>query len=185
MKTSSKKSPSKDVVIVSKKQQTISFQEKKKTIKTSSPTKKQITHSKSDASKAFVGVGHSAKRYSKRVVKNMLLSRTFHTVFKIGAGVLLFSLVSYAGYNHVKVAFVNDVVVSKSEIIDRVAKLTSLPELPPEAVVRVEDPERLKKQNNFYENVKNGDYIVMYPKLAIIYDLRNNNIVAIKKLDGN
>ena len=29
--------------------------------------------------------------------------------------------------------------------------------------------------------VKEGDYIVMYPKLAVIYDLRNNSIVAIKK----
>lgn len=62
----------------------------------------------------------------------------------------------------------------------RVAKHTPLPEGEPEAVVRVQDPESLKKQNNLYENVKEGDYIVIYPTLAVVYDLRNDHIVALK-----
>ena len=57
-------------------------------------------------------------------------------------------------------------------------------QLPPEApyeIVRVQDEEDLKKQNEFYKDVKEGDYILMYKKVAIIYDLRNNAIVAIKR----
>lgn len=124
---------------------------------------------------------HSTKRYGKQVVKNILLSKVFHVFFKVSVGVLIFYTVSHMVYSHFSEGIANDVVVSKSEIIDRISKLTALPNEVPDAIVRVEDSETLKKQNDFYVNVKSGDYIVMYPKLAVIYDLRNNTIVALKK----
>lgn len=88
----------------------------------------------------------------------------------------------YMGYLYIGKNVANDIVVSKSEIVARVAALTSVPQENPEKVVRVQDPETLKSQNPFYDNVKEGDYIVMYPSLAVIYDLRNNTIVATKKM---
>lgn len=37
-------------------------------------------------------------------------------------------------------------------------------------VARVEDPEKLKKSNaEFYKDIQKGDYLVIYPKRAIIY----------------
>jgi hypothetical protein len=87
----------------------------------------------------------------------------------------------YGAYALIGNTLANDVVVSKSEILARVAKLTPLPTISPDAVVRVQDSATLKKQNSFYENVKEGDYIVMYPGLAIIYDLRNDSVVALKR----
>ena len=59
-------------------------------------------------------------------------------------------------------------------------------ELPAEnqdAIVGVQDASSLKKENAFYENVKDGDYIIMYTNLAIIYYLRNDSIVRLKRSD--
>jgi hypothetical protein len=87
----------------------------------------------------------------------------------------------YTSYRVIGKSFANEVVVSQSEIIARVAKLTPVPQEDPEEIVRVQDPEILKKQNSFYNDVKEGDYILMYPNLAVIYDLRSNSIVAVKR----
>ena len=86
----------------------------------------------------------------------------------------------YGAYAFIGNSVVNDVVVSKSEIIARVAKHTELPTEEPEAVVRVQDAETLQKQAALYGNVKEGDYILVYPSLAVVYDLRNDRIVALK-----
>ncbi|MCF7843509.1 hypothetical protein K9M47_01280 [Candidatus Gracilibacteria bacterium] len=132
----------------------------------------------------FSGITHSMKRYGKNNLRKLLLSKIFHSAFKILTAVLIIVAVLYGAYSYFYTSLSNDVVVSKSEIIDRVSKLVTVPDDFPDAVVRVEDAEVLKSQNNFYSNVKVGDYIIMYPKLAIIYDLRNNTIVAMKKTEN-
>jgi hypothetical protein len=50
-----------------------------------------------------------------------------------------------------------------------------------EALVRVQDEETLRKQNTFYKDVREGEYILIYKNLAIIYDLRNNIVVGVKR----
>ncbi len=87
----------------------------------------------------------------------------------------------YGAYAWIGNTLANDIVVSKSEILTRVAKKVELPKGEPDAVVRVQDADTLKKQQGFYADVKEGDYIVMYPGLAVIYDLRNDSIVALKR----
>lgn len=125
-------------------------------------------------------IGYATKRYGKQTLRDLLLSKTFHSTFKVFIGLLISGSALYGAYAFIGNSIANDVVVSKSEILARVAKHTPLPEGEPEAVVRVQDPESLKKQNNLYENVKEGDYIVIYPTLAVVYDLRNDHIVALK-----
>lgn len=125
-------------------------------------------------------VARSAKRYGKQTLRDLLLSKTFHGAFKVVVGLLISGSALYGAYAFIENSVANDIVVSKSEIISRVAKHVVLPEGEPEAVVRVQEPETLKKQNNLYENVKEGDYIVIYPTLAIVYDLRNDRIIAFK-----
>jgi hypothetical protein len=47
-------------------------------------------------------------------------------------------------------------------------------------VARIEDPEKLKSSNaTFYKDVLKGDYLVIYPKRAIIYRESNNQIMNI------
>lgn len=122
----------------------------------------------------------TTKRYGKQTLRDLLLSKTFHGTFKVLVAVLISSSALYGAYAFIGNAVANDIVLSKSEILARVAKHTELPPGEPEAVVRVQDPETLKRQNSLYENVKEGDYIVIYPTLAVVYDLRNDHIVALK-----
>jgi hypothetical protein len=126
-------------------------------------------------------IARTTKRYGKQTLRDLLLSKTFHTSFKIFLGLMISSSALYGAYALIGNTLANDIVVSKSEILMRVAKHTELPKGNPEAVVRVQDAESLKKQNDFYSNVKEGDYIVMYQDLAIIYDLRNDSVVALKR----
>lgn len=147
------------------------------------PQHKSFPLLKGNKTTPFSRAVHSTKRYSKQTLKNVLLSKIFHSAFKIFITVFIISATLYGIYAYFHTALKNEVVVSESEIVDRVSKLVTIPNEVPEDVVRVEDAEILKKQNSFYENVKVGDYIIMYQKLAIIYDLRNNVIVAMKKVE--
>lgn len=131
----------------------------------------------------FSKLTRSTKHFSKRTLRDILLSKTLHSSFKVLVGIMVVGSALYGAYALIGDTLANDVVVSKSEILTRVAKKVELPKEEPEAVVRVQDAETLKKQQGFYADVKEGDYIVMYPGLAVIYDLRNDSIVALKRTD--
>lgn len=126
-------------------------------------------------------VAKKVKRYLKQGVKAILLSSVFHSTFKIISTAIVVVAMVYGSYLYVSKTFANEVVVSQSEIVARVGKLALLPNESPYEIVRVQDWEDLQKQNPFYKDVKEGDYILMYKNLAVIYDLRNNTIVAIKR----
>jgi hypothetical protein len=121
------------------------------------------------------------KRYAKQGVRSMLLSPVFHSSFKIVTTAVIVVSMLYGSYLYIGKTFANEVVVSQSEIVARVAKLTSLPVEEPYEIVRVQDEEDLRKQNPFYKDVKEGQYILIYKNIAVIYDLRNNSIVGIKR----
>ena len=124
------------------------------------------------------------KRYAKQGIRSVLLSPTFHTSFKIITGLVISTGLLYGSYLYVGKTFANEVVISQSEIVARVAKLTHLPQETPYEIVRVQDKETLRKQNEFYKDVEEGDYILMYKDLAVIYDLRDNRIVATKSVES-
>lgn len=121
------------------------------------------------------------KRYIKQGVRSILLSPSFHSSFKVVATAVIVVSLLYGSYLYIGKTFANEIVVSQSEIVARVSKLTVLPQENPYEIVRVQDEEDLQKQNPFYKNVKEGNYILMYKNLAVIYDLRNNVIVGIKR----
>ena len=121
------------------------------------------------------------KRYAKQGVKSLLLSSTFHSAFKIISVAFVSFGLLYASYFFIGKTFANEVVVSQSEIIARVSKLTPLPSEAPYEVVRVQDETDLRKQNPFYKDIKEGEYILIYRDVAVIYDLRDNVIVGIKR----
>lgn len=149
-------------------------------------SKRSVVHTATRSPKkrsAISTIARSTKRYGKRTLRDLLLSKTFHTTFKVFIGLLVSFSALYGAYALIGNTFANDVVVSKSEILARAAKHMELPAGNPDAVVRVQDPSTLKKENAFYENVKEGDYIIMYTNLAIIYDLRNDSIVGLKRSD--
>lgn len=149
---------------------------------TKKPSRSSTAKSPVRTSRGISGMAKSAKRYSKQTLRDLLLSKTFNKGFKVMIAALVFSSALYGAYAFIGDSLAHEVVVSESEILERVGKHTELPEGKPEAIVRVQDPETLKAQNALYENVKEGDYIVMFPTLAVVYDLRNDHIVALKSL---
>jgi hypothetical protein len=121
------------------------------------------------------------KRFAKQGIKSTLMSPVFHSSFKIIATAVVVTSMLYGSYLYIGKTFANEIVVSQSEIVARVGKLMSLPSESPYEIVRVQDEEDLRKQNKFYKDVKEGEYILIYKNLAVIYDLRNNVIVGVKR----
>jgi hypothetical protein len=94
--------------------------------------------------------------------------------------VAVITIVSYGGYN-VWDEVNAGVSVSQKEIVLKVSKHIDLPNEEPQEVVRVQDAQSLQAQNDFYKDVKEGDYILMYKNMAVIYDLRNDVVVAFRR----
>lgn len=147
-------------------------------------TSTRSTKSATAAKKVTSSKGKILKRYTKRGVKSLLLSPVFQYTFKTLSVVFVFSGFLYASYFFIGKTFANEVVISQSEIISRVSKLTAVPKEEPYEIVRVQDEDNLRKQNSFYKDVHEGDYILMYRDVAVIYDLRNNVIVGVKRTEN-
>lgn len=128
-------------------------------------------------------VSKSVTNLAKKSLRSILLSSTLHKDVRLAIiGALIFAPF-YGAYAYIGKTVANEVVISKSQILERVATHTNLPAGNPEAVVRVQDAESLKSQNSFYNNIKSGDYIIMYKSLAVIYDLRNDQVLATKNIN--
>jgi hypothetical protein len=65
-----------------------------------------------------------------------------------------------------------------TRIMDSLKKRLLIGETEAPTVARVDDPARLKSSNQeFYKDVQVGDYLVIYPKRAIIYRESNDQII--------
>jgi len=121
------------------------------------------------------------KNRCKKILQKILLSNYFRVVVKASIFVIIFSSVLYIAYGMINKKVSENVIVSKSEIIQMVSKKVSLPKEEPKVVVRVSDADALKNQNPFFKDIKSGNYVLVYENLAIIYDLRNDRVVGIKE----
>ena len=158
-----------------------SLQNKKVSTGTANKNLQKSLRSSKSSTKVVSPYVKKLKRYVKQGVRSILLSPSFHSSFKVVATAVIVVSLLYGSYLYIGKTFANEIVVSQSEIIARVSRLTALPQENPYEIVRVQDEEDLQKQNPFYKNVKEGNYILMYKNLAVIYDLRNNVIVGIKR----
>ena len=129
-----------------------------------------------------------ASKYSKKSVKVFLrvcdfVTKEIFTYKKTLVGfslLFIFGLLFFFGKDMISTTLAKTVVVSESEILRRVGTHTSLPKELPTDIVRVKDAEVLRAQHMFYKDIKEGDYIIMYPNRVIIYDLRANVVIAEK-----
>ena len=132
----------------------------------------------------FKNLISAIKKIIKRRLKSFLLSKLLHVGFYFILVIVVGVSILWGLYNIMKPVLRNNVVVSQSEIITRVSKLVTLPQNEsPDAIVRVEDADILQKQSDFYRSsgVKEGDYILMYRDMAVIYDLRNNLVKGVRR----
>lgn len=119
----------------------------------------------------------------KRTLRDILLSKMLQRASKVFVVVGIITSCLYGGYHFVSSTFASDVVISKSEIVARASRHVTLPSGEPDDVVRVQNAENLRKQNAFYSKVNEGDYVIMYPSVAVIYDLKRDTVVAVKSTD--
>jgi len=67
--------------------------------------------------------------------------------------------------------------VSQDSIVAAISKNMILPESDSLIEVRrISDSDTLKTQNDFYKNAKDGDYIIVYQSISILYDYYHNTI---------
>lgn len=63
-------------------------------------------------------------------------------------------------------------------VIEALKKIFLIGETEAPTVARIEDPEKLKTSNaTFYKDVQQGDYLVIYPKRAIIFRESANQVI--------
>lgn len=115
-----------------------------------------------------------------KVLSKKITKVNFSSLFKIKNhkplfAVIVFVFIGLLLYRGIS----NSVVVSQSEIIRRISKHVELPNNPPLSVVRVDNAENLRVQNSFYQDINEGDYILAYRTMVVIYDLRNDKIVRV------
>ncbi len=105
---------------------------------------------------------------------------TYKKTLVISSLILIFSFLGLFGRDMISTTLAKTVVVSESEILRRVATHTEIPKEAPTSIVRVKDAETLRTQHMFYKDIKEGDYIIVYPTRVIIYDLRDDTLIGEK-----
>lgn len=66
-----------------------------------------------------------------------------------------------------------------AQIVERVRGLIDIPDDVTPTVASIVDVEKLRAQNPFYANAKNGDYLVVTPTRAILFDAERGVIIDV------
>lgn len=106
---------------------------------------------------------------------------------KLVFGVLLLAAVGAAGFYYKQYKDVRDnpaeVVQERNaeetdRVLNKLKTVLRIDETEAPTVARVDDPDKLKQTNEeFYKNVVQGDYLILYPKRAILFRESNSQII--------
>lgn len=106
---------------------------------------------------------------------------------KIVFGVLLAVAVATAGFYYKQYRDVRnnpgEIVQERNaeetqRVLDKLKSVLRIDETDAPTVARVDDPAKLKATNEeFYKNVEQGDYLILYPKRAILFRESNSQII--------
>lgn len=70
--------------------------------------------------------------------------------------------------------------INQNTVLNQLSKNLILPNEEVVEMRRVSDARILSEQEAFYDNVKNGDYIIVYKSMSILYDFDKSLIKKIK-----
>ena len=68
-------------------------------------------------------------------------------------------------------------IFTQEDIIKSLSDIILLPKEEIKIFAKVKDSEALEKESNFYIGIKKGDYLIIYPSLAIIYDAGQKKVI--------
>jgi hypothetical protein len=111
--------------------------------------------------------------------RRISLSRSFKVMFLSIVSGLVVVIVIFGYINSAKTKAES---VTQENVISQLSKQISLPNETPVTFLRVSDAKSLSLQDEFYKNVQNGDYIIVYSSMALVYDFSNNKIENVKTI---
>ncbi len=120
--------------------------------------------------------GNLFERNRKRISTFKLLRLIFVSSFSV-------SIVFVVLYGVIKSNRTNAESVTQDIVISQLSKTINIPEAGLVSVMRVSDAKSLSIQDNLYKNIKNGDYIIVYKSMILIYDFDSRFIKNIKTIN--
>lgn len=72
--------------------------------------------------------------------------------------------------------------LSEKEIVSRIATHMIVPKEEVSMMIKVKDGEGMRRESAFYKDVQKGDYVVVYPSLAVIYNQKEDRVVRSMEL---
>jgi hypothetical protein len=120
--------------------------------------------------------GNLFERNRKRISSFKLLRLIF--VFSSSFFIIFIILYSIINSNRS-----NAESITQDKIISQLSKTINLPNEGLISVMRVSDAKSLSIQDNLYKNVKNGDYIIVYKSMILVYDFDSRFIKDIKTIN--
>lgn len=114
------------------------------------------------------------QQYKKR--KN-----SFKRFFKLGfLSVALLAIVGTVIYGIIFGTKTNAESITQDTVLSQLEEHLFLPEVEPISLMRVSNAKELAAQDVFYKDIKNGDYIIVFENLLLIYDFDKSLIKNIK-----
>lgn len=119
----------------------------------------------------------TGKKLSKRTA-------TWYVVAVVVAASLGAAGYFYKQYNDIKqdpsTAQTEKNQAETDRILSKLKRAILITEQEAPTVARVEDPEKLKSTNKeFYKDIQKGDYLIIFPRRAIIFRESNNQIINV------
>ena len=137
------------------------------------PTKKKIT--KKENTELPLS-GNLFERNKKRISVFKLL----RLIFVSSSFIFIVFIVLYSVIKSNKS---NAESITQDTVISQLSKTISLPDNGLISIMRVSDAKTLSIQDSLYKNIKNGDYIIVYKSMVLVYDFDSRFIKDIKTTD--
>lgn len=119
---------------------------------------------------------------TKEVPKRKKGSKLFKLIFLLVLAGLAYS--QYELYQIKQADYQQKMIEKKNQnVLASVSKLMLLPDGQPQ-IYYVQDAEQLKKQQVFFKSAENGDAVLVYQTVAIVYSIAKNKIVNVGPVIG-
>lgn len=120
--------------------------------------------------------GNLFERNRKRISAFKLL----RLIFVSSASVFILFIVLYGV---IKSSKSNAESITQDTVISQLSKTINLPSDGVVSIMRVSDAKTLSSQDTLYKNIQNGDYIIVYKSMVLVYDFDSRFIKDIKTIN--
>lgn len=110
-----------------------------------------------------------------------ILSRYFHKYFKvISLSFVVFLILIIVITSLINSSRSKAESITQETVLSELKKTISIPDYAPTSIMRVSNAKELSSQDEFYKNIENGDYIIVYDNIALVYNFDKDYIKNVK-----